>query len=141
MFATLNNPAAAYSQAGVEAKSTTASPHELVLMLYDGALASIASASHHMRSGNVAEKGDAVSKAIEIIENGLKACLDYRGGGDLADRLGALYEYMGNRLLHANLRNDNAALGEVSGLLRELRGAWQEISSDSAVVSPTKAAA
>ena len=141
MFATLNNPAAAYRQAGVEAQTGTASPHELILMLYDGALASIASASHHMRIGDVSQKGEAISKAIEIIEGGLKACLDYRSGGDLAERLGALYEYMSNRLVHANLRNDNGALGEVSGLLRELRGAWQEISGDSAVVSPTKAAA
>lgn len=141
MFATLNNPAAAYRQAGIEAQTATATPHELVLMLYDGALASIASATHHMSAGNVSEKGSAISKAIEIIDTGLKACLDYRGGGDLAERLAALYEYMCNRLIHANLRNDNGALGEVSGLLRELRDAWQEISSDSAVVSPTKAAA
>lgn len=141
MFATLNNPSAAYSKAGVEAKAETASPHELVLMLYDGALTSIASASLHMRAGNIAAKGETISKAIEIIDNGLKACLDYRSGGELAERLGALYEYMSSRLLHANLRNDSAALDEVSGLLRELKGAWQEISADSAAVSPTKAAA
>ena len=141
MFATLNNPVAGYSRAGVEMKTETASPHELVLMLYDGALSAIASATHHMYTGNIAGKGEALSKAIEIIENGLKACLDYRSGGELAERLGALYEYMSSRLLHANLRNDKAALDEVSGLLRELKQAWQEISDDSAVVSATKAAA
>jgi flagellar protein FliS len=141
MFATLNNPAAAYSKAGVEAKSETASPHELVIMLFDGALASIASATHHIQAGNIAGKGESISKAIEIIESGLNASLDYRTGGELAERLGALYEYMCSRLLHANLRNDKAALEEVSGLLRDLKSAWEEISNDSAVVSPTKAAA
>ena len=141
MFATLNNPAAAYGVAGLETKTQTASPHELVLMLYEGALVCIASAIHNMDSGNVSEKGRAISKAIEIIDNGLKASLDYRSGGTIAERLGALYEYMTNRLLHANLRNDKAALREVSGLLRELKGAWEEIGKDSAVVSPNKAAA
>lgn len=141
MFATLNSPAAAYRQAGVETKTETASPHELVIMLFEGALVSIASATHNMRSGNIAGKGESISKAIEIIENGLRASLDHRSGGVLAERLGALYEYMCNRLLHANLRNDKAALEEVSGLLRELKGAWEEIGKDSAVVSPTKAAA
>ena len=141
MFTTLNNPAAAYGLAGLETKTNTASPHELVLMLYEGALLSIASAIHHMDAENIAGKGLAISKAIEIIENGLKASLDYRSGGNLAERLGALYEYMTNRLLHANLRNDKAALKEVSGLRRELKSAWEEIAKESAVVSPTKAAA
>lgn len=141
MFGTLNNPAAAYRQAGVEAKTISASPHELILMLFDGALVSIASAALNMQSGNIAGKGEAISKAIEIIENGLKASLDYRAGGELSERLGALYEYMSGRLLHANLRNEKAALEEVSGLLRELRSAWEEIGKDSAVVSPTKAPA
>ena len=141
MFTTLNNPAASYGLAGLETKTMTASPHELILMLYEGALVSIASATHHLDAGNISGKGNSISKAIEIIENGLKASLDYRSGGDLAERLGALYEYMTNRLLHANLRNDKAALKEVSGLLRDLKGAWEEIGKDSAVVSPTKAVA
>lgn len=141
MFATLNNPSAAYRQVGLDIKTDTASPHELVLMLFEGALVSIASAAHQMRAGDIGGKGNSISKAIEIIENGLKASLDYRSGGDLAERLGALYEYMCNRLLHANLRNDKAALDEVSSLLRELKGAWEEIGKDSVVVSPTKAAA
>lgn len=141
MFATLNNPAAAYSKAGIETQSETASPHELVIMLYEGALSAIASATYLMRNGDTAGKGAAISKAIEIIDNGLKACLDYKAGGAIAERLGALYEYMSNRLLHANLRNDIAALEEISGLLRELKGAWQEIRSDSSAVSKTAAAA
>ena len=141
MFATLNNPAAAYSAAGIETIADTADAHELILMLFDGALVSISLAAHHLKSENIAAKGENISKAIDIIENGLKVSLDYRSGGALAERLGALYEYMCNRLLHANLRNDKAALEEVSGLLRELKSAWEEIGKDRTVVSPNKAAA
>ena len=141
MFATLNNPAAAYSAAGIETIADTADAHELILMLFDGALVSISLAAHHLKSENIAAKGENISKAIDIIENGLKVSLDYRSGGALAERLGALYEYMCNRLLHANLRNDKAALEEVSGLLRELKSAWEEIGKDRTVVSPNKASA
>ena len=141
MFATLNDPKAAYRLAGVTSTTETASPHELILMLFDGALVSISLALHQMHTENIAAKGENISKAIDIIENGLKVSLDYRSGGALAERLGALYEYMCHRLLHANLRNDKAALEEVSGLLRELKSAWEEIGKDRAVVSPNKAAA
>ena len=141
MFATLNSPAAAYRQAGVETKTDTASPHELVIMLFDGAIVSIATAMYQMANGNISAKGEGISKAIEIIDNGLRASLDHRNGGELAERLSALYEYMCSRLLHGNLRNDKAALEEVSALLRDLKGAWQEIGTDPAAVSPTKAAA
>ena len=141
MFATLNNPAAAYSAAGIETIADTADAHELILMLFDGALVSISLAAHHLKSENIAAKGENISKAIDIIENGLKVSLDYRSGGALAERLGALYEYMCHRLLQANLRNDKAVLEEVSGLLRELKSAWEEIGKDRTVVSPNKASA
>lgn len=135
MFATLNNPAAAYRKAGVETKSETASPHELVLMLFDGALVAVASAQHHLAAGNIPGKGESISQAIAIIENGLKASLDHKEGGGIAERLCALYDYMCTRLLHANLYNDPAILKEVHGLLGELRSAWAEIATDPAVLS------
>jgi len=137
----MSNPAAAYSKAGVETQVDTSSPHQLVLMLFDGALSVIATASMHMQAKRIQLKGESIGKAIDIIDGGLKACLDYKAGGELAEKLGALYEYMCIRLLHANLRNDQAALDEVSGLLKELRGAWEEIANDPAVLSRTKVAA
>lgn len=130
-----NDPASAYARVGLETSMHEANPHKLILMLFDGAIFSLASASNHMRTSNVAEKGLAISKAIDIITNGLQASLDFEAGGELAERLGALYEYMTNRLLHANLKNDAAALKEVSGLLSELRGAWEEIANDPAIPS------
>ena len=80
-----------------------------------------------MTQGNIAEKGSAVSKAIDIITNGLKASLDYEAGGELTLKLSALYDYMAHRLLWANLKNDTAALDEVLSLLNELHGAWAQI--------------
>jgi flagellar protein FliS len=141
MFGLMNNPSAAYRKAGVETQVSTATPHELVLMLYDGALKSITLASLYMKEKNVAQKGIAIGKAIDIIDSGLKACLDNKAGGDLADKLGALYEYMCHRLLHANLRDDQGALEEVSHLLKELKSAWEEIADDPAVLSRNKVAA
>jgi len=140
MFATLNNPAAAYRKAGLETRVETTSPHRLVLMLYEGALSQIAIAGMHIQTNNVAAKGEAIGDAINIIETGLRACLDFKAGGELAERLDALYEYICARLLHANLRNDRAALDEVTALLRELKSGWEEIAGDPAVVSHTTAA-
>lgn len=122
MFA--SQSAAAYAKVGVETHVSEASPHQLVVMLFDGALLAINSAAISLTQGDIASKGKSVSKAIEIITFGLKASLDSEAGGELAQRLGALYDYMCNRLFFANANNDQAALSEVSKLLAELKDAW-----------------
>jgi len=121
------NRASAYARIGTETSVESASPHKLILMLYDGALLSVRTASAAMRSGDIPTKGASVSKAINIITNGLKASLDLSVGGELAIRLDALYEYMSERLFYANLHNNEAALDEVVNLLSNLREAWTEI--------------
>lgn len=118
---------AAYNSVGVETGVATADPHELIVMLFDGALLCIASARQHMSSGSIAAKGESISRAINIVANGLKASLNLEVGGELALRLAALYDYMCDRLLYANLKNDAAALDEVHGLLEDLKGAWEQI--------------
>lgn len=131
MFAVMHNPTAAYNKVGVETGVETADPHKLILMLFEGAMLAVASASLHMTRKNgiddVARKGEAISKAINIITNGLKASIDLNSGGELAGRLSALYDYMGMRLLYANLHDQPAILEEVSHLLAELKGAWELI--------------
>ena len=119
----------AYADVGVETGVAAADPHKLILMLFDGTLAAIAKARLAMSRGEIAAKGAAISKAIEIIDGGLKASLDVSAGGALAERLAALYDYMLNRLLAANLRNDTSLLDETTRLLNELRGAWAQIGS------------
>jgi flagellar protein FliS len=84
-------------------------------------------AKQHMQRREIAAKGQALSKAILIIESGLKASLDVKAGGELGERLAALYTYMGDRLLRANLHNRPEIVDEVSRLLSELRGAWAQI--------------
>ena len=127
MFGSFGNRANAYAQVSVETGVSTANPHKLILMLYDGALLQIRTAGIAMQAKDIPGKGTAISKAIEIIINGLKVSLDMEAGGELSERLSALYEYMGERLLYANLHNNQAALDEVAGLLATLRGAWAEI--------------
>jgi flagellar protein FliS len=125
MFAT--HSAAAYAKVGIETNVSTANPHQLVLMLFDGALLAINSAAISMANGDIAAKGSSISKAIEIVTFGLKASLDGEAGGELALRLGALYDYMCQRMFFANASNNGAALNEVSGLLADLREAWAQM--------------
>lgn len=127
MFGMMRNPTASYTTVAVDVAIETADPHRLVLMLFDGAIVAIHASKVQMAEGNIALKGSNISKAIDIIINGLKASLDMASGGELAERLAALYDYMTQRLLWANLKNEPAALDEVLGLLNELRGAWEQI--------------
>lgn len=130
MFGTMRNPAQSYAKVGLEVAVETASPHKLILMLFDGAVAAINIAKFEMASGEIAKKGASISKAIDIISNGLRASLDMEAGGELAGRLSALYEYMAQRLLFANLKNNTATLDEVLELLISLRSAWEQIAPD-----------
>ncbi len=123
-----------YKNVGLESGVTAASPHQLILMLYQGALLAIASAKKHMVAENIAAKGASITKAIQIIDEGLKACLDLKQSGEIGRNLYDLYDYMNQRLLIANLKNDIAMLDEVSGLLNELKGAWESIRPTSAQV-------
>jgi len=121
------NGVRAYANVALESDVGSGSPHSLIQMLYEGALISIARARACMTNGDVAGKGAAMSRAVQIIEEGLKASLNVREGGELAQQLWQLYEYMCRRLLLASLRNETDGLDEVSGLLRELKDAWERI--------------
>lgn len=141
MFSSPSYSAKAYAKVGIETDVLSANPHKLILMLFDGALLAISSAKLHMEQKHIPEKGQAISQAINIINDGLKASLDLNAGGDLAERLNALYDYMCTRLLYANLQNSIAALDEVSRLLGEIKGAWLEIADNPAVHSKNQVAA
>nr|WP_299239768.1 flagellar export chaperone FliS [uncultured Halomonas sp.] len=117
----------AYARVGVETGVMSASPHQLIVMLFDGALASMRAARLHMQQGNVMEKGKSLSKAIDIVNNGLAAGLDHERGGEIAERLGSLYDYIVSLLLKANLKNDEQPLEEASQLLENIASAWREI--------------
>ncbi len=111
--------------AGIE----EASPHRLIQMLMEGALEKIAQAKGFMEGGDIPNKGRHISWAISIID-GLRISLDKDAGGDIAENLDSLYEYMTRRLVEANLRNDKSILEEVSGLIIEIKSAWDAIPED-----------
>lgn len=104
-----------------------ASPHQLIAMLFDGLAEAIAAARGALRERRLEDKARAVTRAVRIVEEGLRASLDTRAGGALAERLGDLYTYIGLRLTRANLHNDEAALAECAALVEPLRDAWQRI--------------
>jgi len=136
MYATMNSAISAYQRIGVETGVESADPHKLILMLFEGAQEAVARAKMHMQLNEIAEKGQMISKAIMIIDHGLKASLDKNAGGDLALKLEALYDYMTDRLLIANLQNNLEILTEVNGLLTELHGAWKAIGKPADEVTP-----
>ncbi|MDR5866916.1 flagellar export chaperone FliS [Halomonas koreensis] len=119
--------AGAYAKVGVESGVMSASPHQLIVMLFDGALASIRKARIHLQDGNRSEKGKAISKALEIVTNGLQAALDAERGGEIAERLDMLYDYIGRQLLAANRHDDVERLDEAERLLSDIASAWREI--------------
>lgn len=126
MFAAYRTPAAAYRHLAVETALTDANPHRMIEMLYDGAVESVARARSALASRDIPGRGAAISKAIRIIDEGLKASLDARGG-EIARNLRDLYVYMTHRLLEANLNADDEALQEVGRLLDTLRDGWKGI--------------
>lgn len=117
----------AYAQVGLESAVLSASPHQLVVLLFDGALSAMKKATILMEQGDIPGKGQALSKAINIITNGLRAGLNHEMGGELSANLDNLYDYMTRRLLEANLRNDAEAIVEVEGLLTNIADAWKQI--------------
>ncbi|OGU47504.1 MAG: flagellar export chaperone FliS [Hydrogenophilales bacterium RIFOXYA1_FULL_63_33] len=117
----------AYANVGLETGVMAANPHQLIIMLYEGAELSVRMAIRHMNEGDLVKKSAAITKASTIILEGLRAALDTRQGGKLAMQLDALYDYMGKRLMLAHLKNQTEPLEEVLGLLHELHDAWKQI--------------
>lgn len=116
-----------YASVGLQTGVTAADAHGLVLLMYDGALEALARGKRHMESGEIAAKCNALAMATNIIAEGLKTSLDVKAGGEIAQNLSDLYDYMTNRLLLANRNNRPEILVEVTELLRQLSDAWRQI--------------
>jgi flagellar protein FliS len=116
----------AYQQVRSHGGVESADPHGLITLLMDGALERLVTARGHMQRGEIGPKGEVIGRCIEII-GGLRDALDPKIETPLVAQLDALYDYMSRRLLHANLRNDVAALDEVSALLQKVRNSWVQV--------------
>jgi flagellar protein FliS len=114
-----------YRRLGIESEVTNASPHRLIQMLFEGALGRLAVAQGALERGDIATKGEALSKAIGIV-SGLRSSLDM-STGELAENLDRLYEYINFRLLEASAENDIEKVVEVTQLIKTLKSGWDEI--------------
>ncbi|MDH5275174.1 MAG: flagellar export chaperone FliS [Gammaproteobacteria bacterium] len=121
-----NNPMNQYRTVDAYGAASAGDRLQLIARMLQGALDRIATARGHMQRGEQAPKGEALGRAVRMID-GLRSCLDHERGGEVAANLGALYEYMTRRLTEANLRNDQRALDEVADLLDEIRSGWEQM--------------
>lgn len=130
MFATITPPIEQYRQVGTATAVASADPHQLVILLYDGAIAAVLQARHAVATGDTATRQTTITKAMRIIDEGLKASVESRGEPTLAENLRSLYEHMVSRLFQANLKVVDEPLAEVLSLLGDLRSAWAAIAPE-----------
>jgi flagellar protein FliS len=117
---------AAYRSVNAHGIVASSDPHGLVLSLFDAIIGRLMAARACIEQGKIAGKAGLLHSSVTLLGE-LRGSLDLQKGGSLAQNLSDLYDYMVRRVLHANLNNDKAALGEVLGLLGEIREAWAAI--------------
>ncbi|MFB3826429.1 MAG: flagellar export chaperone FliS [Bryobacteraceae bacterium] len=111
------------NEAYLEAQVMSASPLELVKILYGAAAAAVRDARRHLASGDVLARSREISRAMNIMAE-LGGALDRNAGGEFAGRLAELYGYIGVRLMDAHVRQRDEPLAEVLALLTTLRQGW-----------------
>jgi flagellar secretion chaperone FliS len=124
--------AAAYQQTQVQCGT----PLELVVRLYDGAIANLVKAREALASGDLRAKREAVSRALGVVAE-LQSSLDLESGGEIAESLDRLYRYVRGRILLFNAGRNVAALDEAHRLMSTLREAWQQIATETPISKGT----
>ena len=128
MFTSVSSrSASAYQRVSVETAVSEASPHQLVNLMLEGFLQTVAAARAALGRGDIPTKGRQIMKAVRIIDEGLKPALNLEQGGDLAKNLNGLYGYCVLRLTQANLNNDDVALADVARIIQPIAQGWKEI--------------
>lgn len=122
--------ASAYKKVGVETSVGQASPHDLVVMLFDALLVAVGTARSALRAGDIKTKCSNIVMAVRILEEGLKGGLNLEQGGEIARNLSDLYGYCVVRLTQANARNDLDALDEVMRLVEPIASGWKQMGGD-----------
>lgn len=119
----MNQGAQSYHKVAVESGVDSASPHTLIKMLFEGAIARLHNAVTCMESQQIERRSELISSALSII-GGLQGSLDLEKGGALAENLDGLYDYMQRQLFRATVDNDARLIAEVTGLLETLKDGW-----------------
>lgn len=130
----MHNAMQQYTHVNKETDVAGADPHRLIQLLFEGGLQRIAEARGHLQRGDSARLGESLGKALGII-SGLQASLNREAGGEIAANLHDLYDYMARRLLKVHVDKTDAALVEVSGLLMEIKTAWEGIRPESTLTA------
>lgn len=117
----------AYAKVGLETGVVDASPLKLTVMLYEGAITACIQAQQAIQQGDITRKGECLTKAASIIGSGLRASLNKRAGGQIAESLEQLYQYMTQSLMQASLHMDAQKVNEIQQLLMELKSAWETV--------------
>ena len=115
-----------YHAVDLEAKAASASPYELVLVLFDGLLDELARARGHIEAKRYQQKGRSLEKCMNIL-NGLNSSLDHDNGGEVVTNLAELYDYCVYRIADVSVTLSLEGLDEVSRLLGVIREGWQGI--------------
>ena len=126
------NAIAALSQYGKiknDTQTSYASPHQLMLMLFDGAIESMSFTIGAIENNNFELRSKQSTRSITII-NGMRDCLDMETGGELADNLYSLYQYMAQELFRASFKNDVDTIKNIQTMLKDIRGSWEKIPLD-----------
>jgi flagellar protein FliS len=127
MFGATSRGVGEYKRIHMETGIVDANPHRLIVMLYEGAIEACQTGLMYMRDKNIEKKGEALSKAIMIIESGLRLSLDKNASQEISQSLDALYGYMSNQLYLGHVRNEPSLVLEVIKLLNDLKSAWVAI--------------
>jgi flagellar secretion chaperone FliS len=114
------NPYQSYKQNSVN----TASPGELTLMLYNGCLKFIHQAKKAIDEKNIQDKNNSILRAQDIIR---ELMVTLNPDVEISKQMLTLYDYMLNRLIEANIKNDKEILNEVEGLVTEFRDTWKQV--------------
>lgn len=117
----------AYSAVSLDSEVAGATPHQLISMLYDGAINAMRRAEIYFNTGNIALRGEMISRAINIIDNGLRAGLDHDVEGPIAGDLERLYDYISRSLLEASMNKSGEQLPHLISLLSDMAETWKAI--------------
>jgi flagellar protein FliS len=124
-----NSGTGQYQSIAIETQVETATPHEQISMLLQGARTFIATAQGNIQRNQIKEKGEHIGRAISILD-GLKVCIDHGNGGEIASNLDKLYSYIQQALVKASLKNDAELLAHANILLGNIQQAWEAINPD-----------